>query len=734
MTIAFGRASLDNSAGLWAAVGWHLDAFAKAWKTEDEPPGPCEFLPEGPPEVRRLVLVELLKIDLDLRGLARTLEEYAAEFPELAEHGGPPCDLIFEDYRLRQRANLPVDPEDYYRRFPGRVAELARLLGANTTRPSTSIRAARAPDDVAPGDRLDDFDLLALLGEGQFAKVFLARQRTMQRLVALKVSSARGVEAETLAQLDHPNIVRVYDQRSLAERDLHLVYMAYLPGGTLLELLDRIRAIPQAERSGKTLLHAVDAALERRGESPPAASLTRQAWAARSWPATVCGLGAKLAAALDAAHRQNVLHRDLKPANVLLTAEGEPMLADFNVGCCTKLEGANPATFFGGSLAYMAPEHMEAFSPDHPRSPESLDGRADIYGLGMTLWELAAGERPFGKEYLSRDWGETLEHLAKQRRAGPLAECAAAFHEGDAVGLKVILLKCLEGDPERRPPDAGDLGTELELCLRPATRKLVRPEPGGWREVVARHPVLTLLPAGLAPNLLASLFNIAYNGEEIIRHWKAAEAVFCDIIFAVNGVFFPLGIFVYVLVARKVSVGVQKVRAGEQLDPGELARLRKKCLRLGSVAAGVCVSCWIVAGIVWPVALRIIAGPAPGGLETYIHFMLSLVICGLIAAAYPYFLVTFLAVRVLYPALLHGGLPCPADASALHNVDRELSRYLTVATAIPLLALALLASKGLSNPVIVGILSGAGLAGIALAFVLEGKTRAALTALGDGPG
>ncbi len=118
-------------------------------------------------------------------------------------------------------------------------------------------------------------------------------------------------------------------------------------------------------------------------------------------------------------------------------------------------------------------------------------------------------------------------------------------------------------------------------------------------------------------------------------------------------------------------------------------------------------------------------------METYIHFMLSLVICGLIAAAYPYFLVTFLAVRILYPALLHGGLPCADDAPLLRKVDRELSRYLTVATAIPLLALALLASKGLSNPITVGILSGAGLAGIALAFVLEGRTRAALTALAD---
>ena len=142
---------------------------------------------------------------------------------------------------------------------------------------STSLFAARAPAAVEPGGRLDDFDLLALLGQGQFARVFLARQRSMQRLVALKVSACRAAEAETLAQLDHPHIVRVYDQRFLPDRGLLLVYMPYLAGGTLSDVLERARAVPPERRSGGTLLEAVDAALERRGELPPAASAARVA-------------------------------------------------------------------------------------------------------------------------------------------------------------------------------------------------------------------------------------------------------------------------------------------------------------------------------------------------------------------------------------------------------------------------------------------------------------------------
>src|SRR5205085_10579734 len=121
---------------------------------------------------------------------------------------------------LRKRVGETVWASDYYQRFPERAVELARLLGGTASTRSTSVFSVRAPSDAKPGDRLDEFDLLALLGEGQFAKVFLARQTGMQRLVALKVSAHRGAEAQTLAQLDHPHIVRVYDHRALPDREL----------------------------------------------------------------------------------------------------------------------------------------------------------------------------------------------------------------------------------------------------------------------------------------------------------------------------------------------------------------------------------------------------------------------------------------------------------------------------------------------------------------------------------
>jgi eukaryotic-like serine/threonine-protein kinase len=729
------HAGPDPTNRVWAAVTNHLEAFARAWESGD-PPGLGGFLPAGPPEVRRLVLVELVKLDLDSRlqrGIPRELEDYIAEFPELGAGDGPPCDLLYEEFHLRRQAGRSPDPADYFRRFPGRASEFARLIGETRLARSTSVFSGRAPTGIGPGGKLDDFDLLALLGEGQFAKVFLARQRSMQRLVALKVSTSRGAEAETLAQLDHPNIVRVYDQRFLPDRGVLLVYMPYLAGGTLSNVLDRVRLVEPEARSGRTLLEAVDAALERRGELPPAASAARAQWAARSWPGTVCALGAKLAAALDYAHRRGVLHRDVKPANVLLTAEGEPLLADFNVGCCSKLEGAGPAAFFGGTLPYMAPEHLEAFNPDHPRPPESLDGRADLFGLAVTLWELLTGRLPFGPEQLRGSWSETLATLAERRRAGVPTDAIAAASDGYVPGLRDVLLRCLDPDPDRRPATAGDLARELELCLRPATRKLVRPEPGGWRATVRRHPLLAIIPPAVAVNALASLFNISYNQAEIVDHWPAAKETFKQIVPAINGVLFPLAILLVALAVRPVSRGLRRLEAGDPPGPDELARLRRRALRLGAMTAGVCVACWVVAGVIWPVALRLTAGPPPDGSGAYLHFLVSLVMCGLIAAAYPYFLITFLAVRVFYPFLLGPAGPAPSDGPALRRVERELGWYRAAATAVPLLAVALLASRGASHPFAVAALSVAGLAGVALAFFIEGQTRADLAALAEVP-
>ena len=238
--------SLDSTQPTWDLLAARVDALITAWES-GAPPELASFLPDATPAIRRLILIELIKADLEQRVSRqqplKQIEDFAAEFPELSQ-GGVPCDLLYEEFHLRKRLGEAVDLSEYRRRFPQQAQELARLLGAQLTFASTAAHAVQTPGSLRAGDRLDDFDLLALIGQGAFAQVFLARQQSLQRLVALKISADRGAEPQTLAQLDHPHIVRVYDQRVIRERSLRLLYMPYLAGGTLSSVLEYARQIP----------------------------------------------------------------------------------------------------------------------------------------------------------------------------------------------------------------------------------------------------------------------------------------------------------------------------------------------------------------------------------------------------------------------------------------------------------------------------------------------------------
>ena len=471
--------SFDSNQPTWAwdALASRLDACSAAWAAGSPPPL-GKFLPPEPPTLRRLILTEVIKLDQEQRvshGLPlRRAEDYVAEFPELAE-GGIPCDLLYEEFHLRRRSGEPVDLKEYQDRFPDRASELGRLLGAVSTYATTTLRAPQPMVHLNPGDQVDDFDLLTLLGEGAFAKVFLARQRSLQRLVALKVSAARGMEPQTLAQLDHPHIVRVYDQKIMTGGGMRLLYMPYVSGGTLQSVLEHARAVPPDKRTGRTLIEAIDRVLQRRGEEPPVESPLRSRLAEWTWPQAVAWLGARLADALHYAHRRGVLHRDIKPANVLLTADGAPRLADFNVGHCSKLDGVSPRSFFGGSLVYMSPEQLEAFNPAHDRDPGSLDGQSDLYSLGVTLWELLTGDRPFGPESVGGPLPVAIAELTARRRAGVPPEAAFAVPPGTPTHLEQALRRCLAPDPAGRFSDAAALGRAARVELAATGCRASRP-------------------------------------------------------------------------------------------------------------------------------------------------------------------------------------------------------------------------------------------------------------------
>lgn len=715
--------SQENRGGAdrtWTVLAACAKQFSAAWDRQGDPPDPGRIAPSGPPAVRRIVLTELVKIDLARRWQAhrepRLLEDYLRELPELLDRGRIPVDLIYEEFHVRKQAGQWVETADYYRRFSRQATELQRLFELGDARRTTTLVPVDPVDDLEVGSRIEDFDLLEKLGEGAFAKVYLARQRSMQRLVALKVSADRGHEPQTLAQLDHPGIVRVFDQRLVPGRQVRLLYMQYLSGGTLQDVIERASELPPSERRGRMYLEVVDRAVSRRSETP-ADSPARQRMASLAWPELVCRLGIQLAGALDYAHRQGVLHRDLKPANILLAADGTPKLADFNISCCTKLDGSTPAAYFGGSLAYMSPEQLQACNPQCDRKPEDLDGRSDVYALGVILWELLTGNRPFRDPSLQDDWPATLAAMVERRLAGPDPAGLKTAPQPLPPGLAEVLVTCLAPDPRDRYASAGEVARQLQLCLQPLARKLF--SPGGDRLVRAarRWPLAAVALAALVPNLLAAAFNLIYNYQQIVVPLQSAGPAFRFVVAVINSVAFSIGIGLVVLVPWPVHQALAALRQGAAPPTELLRRARARCLRVGRIAAWLGTAEWLMAGVLFPLLMSLQDVHLSVG--HWLHFIASMALCGLIAASYPFFAATAICVRAFYPALLRPGTVAVSDGDALAGLYRLTWFYLVLAGLMPMLGvLLLLVFGGSPNRLALGVLCGCGLAGFGLIFWL----------------
>ncbi len=672
--------SMNQRAESWQQLADSVDALIAAWQEGPEPQL-ASFLPPEPAALRHIMLVELVKVDMEQRLQGghsfKNVECYAAEFPELSAADGIPCDVIYEEYHLRKSAGENVGAKEFFRRFPKQADQLGRLLGAAAELTTSLSKAGRRPITPEPGQTLDDFDLLTRLGQGAFATVFLARQRSLERLVALKISDDRGREPQTLAQLDHPNIVRVFDHRQLPERRMRLLYMQYVAGGTLQDVIEYHGRIPPAQRRGASYLAAIDQSLERRGESPQAGSAIRHKLQHATWPEVVCWLGARLASALAYAHQRGVLHRDVKPANVLIAHDGNPRLADFNISFSSKLDGATPAAYFGGSLAYMSPEQLEACDPNQARQPDDLDGRSDVYSLGIVLWELLTGSRPFVDEMVSGNWSQTLARMAEQRSGSPDAAALTRLPANCPSGLRKLLEHVLAGNRDQRCGSAAEMARQLDLCLQPRAQRLLELPDTRWSELPRRFPVTFLILGGLVPNSVMSGLNIAYNWAEIVRSMPAADQnVFILMLLAINGIAYAWGTVWALYLCWPVIAAMWEVTGGGRdrwrpPTPHWLPSLRGRALRLGEYAAWVTAVDWGFSGFVIPAWMKAQAGAATALTPAkVVHFMASQTLCGLVAATLTFFLVTLVALRACYPRLITP-LAAPPLPTLLSDSGRE---------------------------------------------------------------
>ncbi|MFI4874657.1 MAG: serine/threonine-protein kinase, partial [Blastopirellula sp. JB062] len=593
---------------------------------------------------------------------------------------------------------------------------------------TTSLASGNAHAKFATGDRVGDFYLMSSLGAGAFGSVFLARQESMQRLVALKISLDRGTEAQTLAQLDHPNIVRVFDQSRLTGENLRLLYMQFVAGGTLQGVIREGNR--RQQRNAAMLAETISNTLDQTGVVTAQNVPLKSELADRPWSEIVCRIGMELANALHYAHSQGILHRDVKPANVLLEANGTAKLADFNISFSSQLEGTSPAAYFGGSLAYMSPEQLEACHPDHARQASELDGRSDVFSLGVLLWELLFGQRPFGDEAIVGSWYTSLLGMAEVRRD---QEPQPRFPPTDDVGRRLvrILRRCLRPEAGDRYQTADHLARDLALCLEPRVARLQDRSQRGLLAWAARHPLIATTIGGIGPNAVAGFFNFVYNDQAIIRKLEGTDsyAAFWNVQFVINSIAFPLAIVIGGIYIWPFVAALRDLRRQQPAD--DVPGARRRAFRVGRFISYLGIVEWTLAGIAYPVSLHLLLG----GLERqwYAHFLGSLLICGMIAAAYPFFFLSTLAIRSYIPPLLEAEPLRNSDVRELRWLAKHMDWFLYLAGGVPAAGVMLLLSAGhmddAHSTLALQVLSAAGAIGFGGALGLSRSVHADIDAL-----
>ncbi len=208
----------------------------------------------------------------------------------------------------------------------------------------------------------------------------------------MKVTTRPSPEPKLLARSRHAHIVEVLSAGACDDGSLQVVCMPFLGGATLAAVIAEAGG---RRRSGRDLLDRLDRASAPEYPTPDQPRSAREVVAKLSYPRAVAWMFARLAEALDHAYRRGVAHGDIKPTNILLTADGVPMLFDFNLAVDHRDQG--PSGPSGGTLAYMPPERLRALSTGvaGPGAEGDIDlHRADLYALGLVMVESLTGVAP----------------------------------------------------------------------------------------------------------------------------------------------------------------------------------------------------------------------------------------------------------------------------------------------------------------------------------------------------
>lgn len=441
-----------------------------------------------------------------MSGCTPSLQEYLERWNDRPTRG-----IVFErlldlDLTCRRRLDDTIADDWYVRTFPEYADLIDDVLRSQTRTQSDSLQFSHdttlslgsAPirrgisPAPRPGDKFGRYEILEEIARGGMGVVYKARQPDLNRFVALKTIKSAELadedevqrfhsEAISAANLDHPNIVPVFEVGDC--EGCHFFSMGYIEGDSLATKL-------------------------RDGPLSPdhAATLTKT-----------------LAQAIDYAHRQGIVHRDLKPANVLVDQSGNPKITDF--GLAKSIASDSGLTATGqvmGTPSFMPPEQAQG-------KINEVGAAADIYSLGAMLYCLLTGRPPFQASTVL----ETLNQVIQDPPVAPRQLNGAV-----AKDLETICLKCLSKRPETRYTSAAALADDLQRYLD-GLPILARPV-GSFEKTLRwcqRNPVVTALSVLFFVSLLAGIAGSTYfgllmraeairakqNADVASRHQRASE-------------------------------------------------------------------------------------------------------------------------------------------------------------------------------------------------------------------
>jgi WD40 repeat protein len=390
----------------------------------------ASFEPDSPVNV---ILAEYL--EACRQGTAPSREELLAKHPEYAKE--------LDSFLAGQAALKRVAPP------PRSPLETATFDGRD--------RPIAVPGEVVR--YFGDYELISEIARGGMGVVYRARQVSLNRVVALKMILSGQLaaesdvtrfraEAEAAANLDHPNIVPIYEVGE--HQGQHYFSMKLVDGGSLSQSLA--------------------------GKKPPIRDLVQKL--------------AIVSRAVHYAHQRGIMHRDLKPANILLDSQGHPHISDF--GLAKHLTGDSRLTMSGsivGTPSYMPPEQA--------LGSKGITVAADVYSLGAILYEFLVGKPPFKGESIL----ETLRQVREQEPVRPRVIDPAVDRD-----LETIALKCLEKDPARRYESAAALADDLQCWLegKPIAARPATSAERAWKWA-RRRPAIAGLIAAVAASLIVGI-------------------------------------------------------------------------------------------------------------------------------------------------------------------------------------------------------------------------------------